>query len=242
MPMRAGRNLVVVLMVIAFSARACWAGMPSFSLADVPRIRTLADLARMRLEVISFFLLALLIFAGILQAIWNGLRKDFTRLPRLSYFRALGVIGLWGLLFLLVLTMISGARELMTPGAWEKVGATYRLAPEPTPIEKEIAERYEAICQLKRALWKARANGQFPAQSKIAQSLWIVPRTNGARYEYIGGATYSDDDDSLRPLPELLAVEPAAVGDDRLAISRRRGEIRWVPGSEVAALSEARQR
>jgi len=26
-----------------------------------------------------------------------------------------------------VLTMISGARELMTPGAWEKDGAIYRL-------------------------------------------------------------------------------------------------------------------
>jgi hypothetical protein len=30
-------------------------------------------------------------------------------------------------LFLLVLTMISGARELMTPGAWEKKGFTYQL-------------------------------------------------------------------------------------------------------------------
>ena len=29
-----------------------------------------------------------------------------------------------------VLAMISGARELMTPGAWEKHGATYRLKEE----------------------------------------------------------------------------------------------------------------
>ncbi len=37
---------------------------------------------------------------------------------------------IWGLLFVLVLTMISGARELMTPGAWEKEGFTYVLAGE----------------------------------------------------------------------------------------------------------------
>jgi hypothetical protein len=39
-------------------------------------------------------------------------------------------VTLWGLLFLLILTMISGARELMTPGAWEKHGSTYRLKDE----------------------------------------------------------------------------------------------------------------
>ncbi len=37
------------------------------------------------------------------------------------------MVVLWGLLFTVVLAMISGARELMTPGAWEKQGATYRL-------------------------------------------------------------------------------------------------------------------
>ena len=36
----------------------------------------------------------------------------------------------WGSLFVLVLTMISGARELMTPGAWKKDGITYVLEDE----------------------------------------------------------------------------------------------------------------
>jgi hypothetical protein len=40
-------------------------------------------------------------------------------------------VTLWGLLFLLILTMISGARELMTPGAWEKHGSTYELKDAP---------------------------------------------------------------------------------------------------------------
>ncbi len=81
----------------------------------------------MRLQTISFFLLCFLVSALFIQLVWNGLRKDFTRLPRLSYPKALGLVSLWGLLFVLVLTMISGARELMTPGAWDKVGSTYRL-------------------------------------------------------------------------------------------------------------------
>lgn len=92
--------------------------MPSF---------TLTDIGRMRLESISFFLACLLVSALFIQLLWNYLRRDFPRLPRLNYPNAVGIVVLWGLLFILVLTMISGARELMTPGAWEKQGATYRL-------------------------------------------------------------------------------------------------------------------
>jgi hypothetical protein len=94
------------------------AGMPSFSLSDV---------AKLRVEAISFFLVVLLLSAFVVQRLWNSLTKDFPRLPRMSYRRSLMVITLWGFVFVLVLSMISGARELMTPGAWEKVGATYKL-------------------------------------------------------------------------------------------------------------------
>jgi hypothetical protein len=100
---------------IASPARA---GMPSLHLTDI---------ARLRVENISFFLVVLLLSALCVQLIWNWLRADFPRLPRLTYPKALAIIGLWGLLFVLVLTMIAGARELMTPGAWEKHGTTYRL-------------------------------------------------------------------------------------------------------------------
>jgi hypothetical protein len=74
----------------------------------------------------------MLVSAGLVCWIWNALRTDFPRLPRLSYFKGLGLVFLWGLLFLLVLTMISGARELMTPGAWEKKGLLYELKSPPT--------------------------------------------------------------------------------------------------------------
>lgn len=98
------------------------AGMPTFNLSDV---------ARLRLDAISFFLGVLLLIAWGVKGLWNALAKDFPRLPRMSYGRAIGVMSLWGLLFVIVLTMISGARELMTPGAWEKQGATYKLKGRP---------------------------------------------------------------------------------------------------------------
>ena len=67
------------------------------------------------------------LLALLVKLLWNYLAKDFSKLPPMTYRKALAAVTLWGLLFLLVLTMISGARELMTPGAWEKQGATYKL-------------------------------------------------------------------------------------------------------------------
>ena len=81
----------------------------------------------------SFFLMVLLVSAALVRWVWNGLRPaTAARLPRLSYGKAVGVVVLWGLLFSVVLAMISGARELMTPGAWERDGATYKLRPPTT--------------------------------------------------------------------------------------------------------------
>ena len=95
-----------------------WAGMPSVNLTDI---------AAARFEAISFFVALLLFVALAVKFLWNFLGKDFPKLPRITYLRALAGVTLWSLLFLLILTMISGARELMTPGAWEKHGSTYRL-------------------------------------------------------------------------------------------------------------------
>lgn len=107
----------VALLLLAPSTPA-WAGMPSFGLRDI---------VSARLDTISFFLVVLLVCAGIVQGLWNYLARDFHRMPRMSYGKAVAAMTLWGLIFVIVLTMISGARELMTPGAWEKTGLTYRL-------------------------------------------------------------------------------------------------------------------
>ncbi|MGA2497268.1 MAG: hypothetical protein ABSH20_05980 [Tepidisphaeraceae bacterium] len=96
------------------------------ALAGMPHI-TFSDVVSLRVQAISFFALAFLLLSAAVMKLWNWLRNDFPSMPRLSYPRALGLVGLWGALFVLILTMISGARELLTPGAWEKDGAIYKL-------------------------------------------------------------------------------------------------------------------
>lgn len=118
----------------------------SITLEDIPRVLTLSNLAKLRLDAISFFLACILGSAWAIKLVWNSFAKDFPRLPRISYLRSLGLMGLWGLLFLLVLTMVASARELMTPGAWKKTGLTYELVdPEtdelpPTPVAEVPSE------------------------------------------------------------------------------------------------------
>ena len=111
--------------VLAFVALVLVVSQDAF--AGMAGAITLREVARLRLQSLSFFLMVLLVSAAVIRLIWNSLRKDFTRLPHLTYFKSLGLVLLWGLLFVLVLAMISGARELLTPGAWERNGATYRL-------------------------------------------------------------------------------------------------------------------
>lgn len=229
---------------VVLGPRAASAGMASVTLADLPRaVRTvsqtgLTSLARQRLEVISFFLVGLLACAWVVRRVWNGLRRDFPVLPRLSYARALGLIVLWGLLFVLVLTMISGARELMTPGAWEKKGLTYRLTqPTPPPVEAEITARTQALSLLgDRLISYARGHGgAFPAVGQpgaIGESVWRVPSPHGGRYVYLGGRLPGEDAGRW-PLP--LAYEPDSVGPDRLVLMTD-GSVQWLPESELQRL------
>jgi hypothetical protein len=110
--------------LVAASAANLVVACPAF--AGMPHI-TLTDIVGLRLQTISFFLLIFCLLSWAVKGLWNFLRRDFPRMPRLSYRRALAMVALWGMLFVLILTMISGARELMTPGAWQQDGATYRL-------------------------------------------------------------------------------------------------------------------
>jgi H+/Cl- antiporter ClcA len=107
--------------------------LPSVAWAGMPAPMVLTDIARLRVEAISFFLAIFIACAAAVKLLWNRvLCASFPQLPRLNFWRALGLTALWGLLFLVVLTMISGGRELMTPGAWDRQGATYKLH-EQTP-------------------------------------------------------------------------------------------------------------
>jgi len=205
-------------------AMVLWLEWSSQANAGMP-VLTLSDLARMRFQVISFFLLVLLVATWVIQRVWNGLRRDFPRLPRLSYRRALGAVTLWGLLFVLILTMISGARELMTPGAWNKQGFTYALANGPgekgdSDSDRNDAQnnevRREALSRLSRALWLYAQNhdGNFPTRQdapEISDALWRLPDEVSLRYIYVPGQKRDVG-------PNLLVYEPGILGPDRWAL------------------------
>ena len=112
--------------------RIVWATAPALAawcapaVAGMPNI-TLTDLALLRLSGISFFLMLLLLSAWGFKHLWNYVRRDFSRMPYLSYRMALAFVLLLGLMLNVVLLMIAGTRELMTPGAWEKSGISYKL-------------------------------------------------------------------------------------------------------------------
>jgi hypothetical protein len=173
----------------------------------------------------------LLASTWVIQRIWNSLVKDFPRLPPLDFRRALGLVTIWGLLFLLVLTMISGARELMTPGAWKKQGFTYVLtqSAEPhdqtnlgaesgakegnhPPIEDDRGRR-EALDRLRAALWKYAAThqGRFPTSesiSEIPEMAWRIADPSGLHFVYQPGLAADEGIDAV-------AYEPGLFGQDR---------------------------
>ena len=143
--------------------------------------------------------------------LWHYLRQDFPQWPQLSFKKALALVFLWGLAFHLVLVMIAGTRELMTPEAWEKSGLIYQLAPNKNQLLLE-SRRYK-LERLKMALWRFadEHEGQFPAkQSTIVDELWLAP-TGQFRYQYIEGLTTNSE-----PIP--LAYEPDNYGAERMVL------------------------
>ena len=193
------------------------AGMPSVTWSDLPTYFTPSEFTEARLQAISFFLLVVLVCAWLVQRLWNLLARDFVRLPRLSYLGGLSLVVLWGLLFVLVLTMISGARELMTPGAWEKKGFTYQLVRDEAAADRLDADRYESLKALKVALWRyAEAHdGQFPRdrdEADIPADAWRVPGPSAMRYVYVTGRRAAN---TARP----LAYEPGLFGTQRLVLT-----------------------
>ncbi len=198
---------------------------------------TLTDAASMRLQSISFFLVVFLTSALVIRWVWNALATDFPRLPRLSYWKSLGLVGLWGILFLLVLTMISGARELMTPGAWKKDGLTYTLgdqkSPEesaqPTPTEEVRRNKLKSLFT-SLAAYAVSHEGRYPSESDatIPNHLWRTPHASGMRYVYVPNRTTNDPG-------RVLACEPELFGEWRLVLFTN-GDIRRMTSEQLAPL------
>ncbi len=127
-------HLLFLLLIAALlvSPSLTFAGMPSALREDFETVLRLRETPHERFQAISFFLMGILASTLVVKFLWNFVAKDFPRLPKLTFLRALSLVLLWGLLFVIVLTMISGARELMTPGAWKKEGLTYSVNDAPS--------------------------------------------------------------------------------------------------------------
>jgi hypothetical protein len=200
--------------LVLLTCQKSLAGMPSFNLNEV---------VRLRMEDISFFILLLVLTSAGMKLLWNFTFKQLPKVPRLTYGRALGLTTLLGLMLLLVLSMISGARELLTPGAWRKQGISYRLN-----TISDDATRQRRIEFLRNALleYADSHKGKFPPHDwihEIPERLWQADE-QGTRFIY------------SRPEPDatnaLMTCEPMNFGDQRYA-AYANGEIRKISSEEI---------
>jgi hypothetical protein len=200
----------------------------------------LSEFASVRLQAISFFIVVFLLAAWAINAIWNMVAVDVSWLPQLTYRKAMGLTTLWGLLFVIVLTMISGTRELMTPGAWTKQGATYKLStsvdaketPQPSRDVGLIDERNRKLILLYGELknFAKLNNGRFPTKEQFAEwrtPAWEVPGSGGMNFAYWEGRMLSDPPLPLAGEPNLRETEPWIVFTD--------GSIRALPIDELVS-------
>ncbi|MCK8502664.1 hypothetical protein [Myxococcus fulvus] len=213
----------LLALLSALSPAVALAGMPNF---------LLTELAEQRLEAISFFIAVFLVVSAGVWALWNRLRRDVPRLPRLGYGAALALVFLVGLALQLVLSMIAGGRELMTPGAWEKTGATYQLTQAKLPADTELVSqaRRQRLEELRTALWAhAQANGgAFPLNdlgTELPAARWKVLGDSGLHFIYVGG---QKADAPSAP----LAYEPGLFGKERWVLFTD-GDIRRMPIGDI---------
>ena len=186
------------VILFLLSTKAVWAGMPSIRLT--PEVRN-------NLTGISFSIFVILVVVSLLIFLcWNKFLRG-KELPKISWFKSLVIALLGGCLFCLILVMIAGSRELLTPGAWKQKGVLYELSEKDIELasspaynpqtlvplndlpESLAAARYAAVVRLRNALvqFQKDHNGKLPesiAQSGFNSSYWIIPISGGLSYVY----------------------------------------------------------
>jgi hypothetical protein len=175
---------------------------------------TFTDIARARFDVLSFFLVGYLVLAFVYQRLWNSLARDFSKMPRLSYRGAVGALVVCGLFIYVVLTMISGARELLTPGAWARSGVMYKIRePERDPKPWLETARRTSLERLRAGLWQyaEQHDGRLPAsrdRAGLPEELWRSIDPEGRLLVYVPGTKRDVGS-------EVIAHEPGSFGVTR---------------------------
>jgi prepilin-type processing-associated H-X9-DG protein len=221
---RSKRLLSLACLIWLFAgAKVAEAGMP---------MMTLSDMARMRIQNISFFLLALLISALVFRWLWNSLGKELLNLPKLSFRKALTLTVLWGLLFAFVLTMIAGARELLTPQAWKKDGLLYKITDKQEKslpdgasakiVARQMADRTSGLSRLSTVLssYAVAHDGNYPQQDArdIPDSFWHMPGQDGYHYIFKQGRKTTDGRVPLAFEPELFEGRMVLFADGHIEL------------------------
>ncbi|MBM83799.1 MAG: hypothetical protein CMJ78_24855 [Planctomycetaceae bacterium] len=234
------RLLVLAIVIFIGFGSAAVAGMPTplptgWSAPESSGRLSVAFIER-RLQALSFFIVCLFVAAFGIKLLWNALRRDLQWLPVITYGRAVAFTMLWGLLFVIVLTMISGARELMTPGAWQKQGWTYQLRDEVKEVDFVKSKKVKALETLRFALWRHAASndGQFPEVSELSDKLLNIPGRPGLRFEYIPGEIVSGE------TTRLLVVEPTVDKGNRFVLTTN-GVIGTLSSQEIFDALESRK-
>ena len=220
-PRRLAVWLIIVALYCGFMNSAVDAGMPSPLPTNWTAERGpngdvgIAGMA-LRIQAISFFVAVLLFSGWLVKGLWNFAKRDFPQLPMLTYGRALGLVFLWGLSFVIVLTMISGARELMTPGAWRKQGWTYQLAANSPPdADGGRKARHRQLEELRTALWQFAATheGRLPTpdEPSIDGSLWEIPEYPGLKFLMVPNC-------KAESTGRLFVFEPNLENEERMVL------------------------
>lgn len=206
------------------SGGAVWVALASSAQAGMT-VYGLNDLYRLRLQEISFFLLLLVVCSFVFKLLWNHATRGFPAVPRVKFLQALSICLLFGIGMLLILTMISGIREVLTPEAWRKQGTSYRLN---DPAQDPARQR--SLQQLRTALfdYARQHEGKFPPHDfvpEIPDKLWEAPDQLGTHYVYSGGISQSDAN-------AILAVEPVVFGEPRYVLTAG-GQIEKLSAQEI---------
>jgi hypothetical protein len=186
----------------------------------------LKDVARLRLEQISFFVVLLLVCTVLFRFLWNHGFQGLGGLPRIGFRQSFCLAMVLGLGMLVILTMISGIREVLTPGAWLRQGSHYRLT---DPSQEPVQKRNLQFLRTALIEYARTHDGRFPPHDfgeEINQKLWEAPDEKGTHYLYFGGLTTGATE-------TLLVVEPPEFGDPRFVLTAN-GEMKMLSNEEIS--------